>query len=47
MDRTGMKGIVELQLRDSSGNTKSLFQPNKLWDAVIRGNLKLIFSRLI
>lgn len=34
MDRTGMKGIVELQLRDSSGNTKSLFQPNKLWDAV-------------
>lgn len=34
MDRTGMKGIVELQLRDSSGNVKSLFQPNRLWDVV-------------
>lgn len=34
MDRTGMKGIVELKLTDSSGNRKSLFQPNKLWDAV-------------
>lgn len=32
IDKTGMKGIVELKLYDAEGRAKSLFQPNKVWD---------------
>lgn len=34
IDKTGMKGIVELKLYDAQGNAKSLFQPNKVWDTL-------------
>lgn len=31
IERTGIKGIVRIELKDRAGNSKKLFQTNKLW----------------
>lgn len=33
-ESTGMKGIVRVQLKDRDGNSKKLFQGNKLWETL-------------
>jgi len=40
IEKTGMKGIVRIQLLDKEGNNKPIFQGNKVWD-VIQKALKL------
>jgi hypothetical protein len=32
VEKTGVKGIVKIQLLDKEGNVKQLFQGNKVWD---------------
>jgi hypothetical protein len=34
--KIGIKGIVEMQLKDELGNSKKIFQGNKFWDAIHR-----------
>lgn len=35
--KIGMRGIVEMELRDELGNSKKIFQGNKLWKLLSKG----------